>query len=72
MRFAEYLLPRPCDRLERLHGFADMVERGASIQVERTRVTVPHLERDSMPFSENASRHGHHFAHQSLGFCVAP
>ena len=41
MRFAEYALPQPCHVLERLHGFAEIVERGASIQVERPRVNPP-------------------------------
>ena len=45
--------------LERRHGLAEIVERGGGIEVERLRVNFPHLERESMPFSENASRYGH-------------
>ena len=38
MRPAEYALPQPCHVLERLHGLAEILERGTSIQVERQRV----------------------------------
>ena len=64
----------PCGRcqiLERLDGLAQIVERGTVVPVNRLRVDPPHLERESMPFSENASRHGYYFAQQRLGFSEA-
>ena len=72
MRFAEYAYPHSCDGLERLHAFVKIVERGASIQVDRPRVNPPHPERVYSTFSESASRHGDHFAQQRPGFFEAP
>ena len=46
--------------------------RGAGVHVERPRVSPLHHEREIMILSENASRHGYHFAQQCLGFSEAP
>ena len=64
----------PRDRFylrERRHAFAEIVERGVGVSVERLRVIRPHLERESMALSENASRHGDRFEDQGLGFFEA-
>ena len=58
--------PRASSRL------ADIVERGGGVLVERARVIPPQIERHIMTLAENASRHGHFFAQQRLGFLVAP
>ena len=71
MRIAEYALPRPCDRLKRLHGFSDIGERGPIIAVESVRVKPPHFERDNIILSESAARHGCRFSQQRLGFLEA-
>ena len=57
--------------LERRHAFADIVERGVVVMVERPRVTPPHPEREIMTFSENASRRGYRFTQQRLDFFEA-
>jgi hypothetical protein len=57
--------PRGLRRLlERRHGLAEIVERGAGVLVERRCVNSPHPERVIMTGSEDASRHGHHLAQQ--------
>ena len=61
----------PFRPLERRHGLADIVERGAGVIVERRRVTHPHLERDLVTLAENASCHGQRFAKECLGFFEA-
>ena len=71
MRVAEHAPRGPFRVLERRHGLAEIVERGTVVLVERPRVNPPHPERDLMTLSENASRHGHHFAQQCLGFFEA-
>ena len=62
----------PSRVLETRHGFADIVERGTRVVVERHRVNSPHRKRDLISLSENALRHGYRVAQQRLGFCVAP
>ena len=64
MRAAEHAPRDPFYFLERLNGFAEIIERGGVVVVERLRVIPPHLERGHMSFSKNASRHGHRFANQ--------
>ena len=61
----------PFHVLLRRHGLAEIVERGGGVLAEHRRVTRPHLERESMSFSENASSHRHRFAQQCLGFFEA-
>ena len=64
----------PPDRfrvLERCHDLAEIVERGAGVSAERLGVFPAYPERESMLFSESASRHRNHFAHQRLGFIEA-
>ena len=64
----------PSDRfrvLERRHDLAEIVERGAGVSAERLGVFPAYPERESMSFSESASRHRNHFAHQRLGFIEA-
>ena len=68
MRAAEHAPRGPFRLLESCHGLADIVERAV---VERLRVIPPHLERDIMTLSKNASRHGNHVAQQCLGFFEA-
>ena len=59
VRASEHAPRGPFRVLERRHGLAEIVERGGGVHVERRRVSPPHLERDFMSFSENASRHGY-------------
>ena len=53
-----------CRVLERRHGLAEIVERGAGVLAERPRVNLVHLEHELITISENASRHGYRFAQQ--------
>ena len=46
-------------------------ERGAGVPEERLRVIHPHLERESMSFSEDPSRHRNHPTQQYFGFFEA-
>ena len=54
--------------LEHRHAFAEIVERGTVIRIERRRVIPPHFEREVILLSENAPRCGDRFAPQCLGF----
>ena len=66
---SEHALRPPFQILERRHALVEIVERGTvDVHVERLRVIQPHFERESMSFSENASRHGNHFAKQRFAF----
>ena len=58
--------------LELRHGLAEIVERGAGVIAERLCVNQSHLERESMSFTESASRYGYSFAKDCLGFVKAP
>ena len=71
MSLSENALPRFRNGFKRLHGLAEIGERGGVVLAERPRVKPPHLERESMKLSENAPRHGHDFAQQRLGFFEA-
>ena len=62
----------PFQILERRHGLAEIVERGAVVSVEHPRVFPPHPEREFATLSKSASRHGHLLAQQRLGFFEAP
>ena len=57
MRAAEHASRGSCHVLERLHGLADIVERGAFGSTEHLPVNLPHHERDLMTLSEDAPRH---------------
>ena len=59
------------DLLERRHGIAEIVERGAGVIAERRRVKRLHGEREIVTLSQNASRHGYRIAHKCLGFFEA-
>ena len=64
--------PRDPFRLfERRNGLAEIVERGARVQVERRRVIPPQSKREWMTLSENASRNGPHLAQERLVFFEA-
>ena len=57
MRFTEYAFPQLCDGVERLHGFAKIVERGAFVIVERQRVSASEaLPRSQVTDAQNDSR----------------
>jgi hypothetical protein len=71
MRAAEHAPRDPLRVLERRYGLAEIVERSAGVAVERLRVIPPHFERQSMSFSESASRHGYQFAQHRPGFFEA-
>ena len=71
VRATEHAPRDPFYVLERRHGLAEIVERGAGVRAKRLRVIPPHPERELMTLSENAARHGNRFAHQMLAFCVA-
>jgi len=72
VRGTKHAPPGPFRLLQRRHGLAEIVERGAVISVNRHRVTQPHLEREVMTLPENASRHRYSFAQQRLDFFEAP
>ena len=61
----------PFRLLERRHGLAEIVERGGRVLAERRRVIPPHIERESLVLTKNASRHGNQLAQQRLGFFEA-
>ena len=74
MRASEHA-PRDLIRvLERRHGLAEIIECGVGVTVQekRPRVSPPQHEPEIMILSENASRHGYHFAHECLGIFEAP
>ena len=71
VRATEHAPRGPFNLFERIHGLAEIVERGAGVVVEHPRATPPHLERESMPFSEDASCQGHRPAQKRLGFFEA-
>ena len=72
MRATEYAPSGPFYLPERCHGLAEILERGAVVFVERPRVNFPQMDRGLIILAENASRHGHHFYQQCLGFFEAP
>ena len=72
VRAAEHAPRGPFKFLERTHGLAEIVERGAGVKVERPRVNCPYPERGYLTLPENASRHGYRFAQQCLGFFEVP
>ena len=72
VRATEHTPRGPFNLLERIHGQAEIGERGAGGRVEQRRVIPPYQERELMTFSENAPRHRHRFAQQRLGFFKAP
>ena len=71
VRATEHSPRGPFRFLERRHCLAEIVERGTVVHVERLRVTRPHPDCGFVTIPENASRHGHRFAHQCLGFFEA-
>ena len=71
VRRSEHAPRNPCRVLERCHGLAEIVERGAGVLVERPPESLLQPERDIIALAENASRHGHRFAQQKLGFFEA-
>ena len=72
VRTAEYAPGDPRRILERRHGLAEIIQRGAVVLVESFRISPPYFERDSMALSENASCHGNRFAQQRFGFFKEP
>ena len=63
----------PLRFLERRHGLAEIVERGAGhgVNAERPSVIHPQSEHRLITLSEDASRHWQHSAQQRLGFSEA-
>jgi hypothetical protein len=57
--------------LKRRHGLADIIERGAGVQVNCLRVNTHHPDRKSMIVPQNAPCHGHRFEQQRLSFFEA-
>ena len=72
MRTTEHAPRDPRRLLERRHCLAEIVERGASVVVERLRVKRPRFERQSISFSENAPRNRNRLAQQRLSFFESP
>ena len=68
MRAAEDAPYDPFRILKRCYGLAEIVKRGATGVDERRHVIRPHLERERIIVSENASRHGSCFAQQWPSF----
>ena len=58
----------PFRLLERRHGLAEIVERGAVVSVERLRAFLLHHERKIIVFSENALRRGYRSTKQRPRF----
>ena len=71
VRFSEHATRNPHRVLECTHSLVEIVERSVGVQNESPCVAFPHFECESMSFSESASRHGYHFAHQYLDFFEA-
>ena len=71
MRATEHAPRGPCQFPERLHGLAEIVERGAGVLVERLRVIPPHSDCVFIIISKNASRHGYNFEQKWFGFFEA-
>jgi hypothetical protein len=61
----------PCRIIERRHGLAEIVERGAFVSVERMRINPTHLEREFIIISDNALCYGYLSAQQRLNFFAA-
>ena len=61
----------PIHLLERRHTLTEIVQRGTVVHVECLRVNQPHLAREIVTISENASRRGQRFAKKRLGFIEA-
>ena len=72
VRAAEDASRGPFRVLERRHGLAEVVKRGAGVFVKRLRVSPPHHEREIITIPESASRHRRRLAQQCLGFFEAP
>ena len=64
MRATEHAPRDPFRLLERRHGLAEIVERGAGVFVEGLAVNRPHLDRDLITLTENTPRNGYRFAQQ--------
>ena len=64
----EHALRDPFYLLKRRHGLArpsaEILDRPVDVLVERLRVNTPHLERECLSFTKNASRHGNCSAQQ--------
>ena len=71
VRVSKHAPRNRCRAFERRHGLAKIVECGAAVIAERHRIIPLHPKRDYFTFSENASRDGHRFAQQLLGFFAA-
>ena len=54
VRGTEHAPRGPFDLLERIHGLAEIVERGGGVMVECLRVNPPRLERVVMVLAEDA------------------
>ena len=64
MRTSEHAPRDPCSLIERRHGLAEIVERGANVTTERIGVNLLHRERESIILSENTARDWDSFAQQ--------
>ena len=64
VRAAEHAPRDPIAVLACRHGFAEIVERGVGVLVQRDRVSPPQFKRDFMTLAEDASRHARRFAQQ--------
>ena len=71
MRGAKNAPRNPRGVLERRHGLAAIVERGAVVFVKRLPVNLLQRQREIVSLPENASRRGHRFAQQRPGFFEA-
>ena len=71
MRATEHAPCGPFHLLERIHGLAEIGERGAFVIAERRRVILSHPEREFLTLAENASRHRNTFAQPFLRFFEA-
>ena len=71
MPWSEYAPRAPLDVLEDFYRFGDVALGGIVISVKALCINIPEIESQIMFHSKRASRHGHRFAHQCLGFFEA-
>ena len=64
VRAAQHAPRDPFRVLERIHGLAEIAERGVGVPVEHPRVSLSHSERGFIVFADNTLRHGYHFQEQ--------
>ena len=65
---SEYALRAPLDVLEDFYRFDDVAPGGIVIAVKALCINIPEIESQIMLGTKLATRHGHRFLQQRLGF----